>query len=345
MFKGRGAQIYLPNRFEKNFYTAEEGQADPADQSVPATRIFIENPKNILSKNDSPDIPFTYSINPYQGCEHGCIYCYARNSHEYWGFDSGLDFETKIICKPDAPLLLRQKFLSRAWKPELIVLSGNTDCYQPIEKKMKITRGLLRVFYEFGNPVGIITKNVLVLRDMDILQELAAENLVKVIFSITTLDENLRSKLEPRSATSRKKLIAIRKLTERKIPVSVLMGPVIPGLNNHEIPDIIKNANESGAYDVNMVMIRLNGNLGILFRDWLHRHFPEREEKVWNQICSLHRGQVNESRWGFRMKGDGKMADSIHHLFKTVKNGYFKDNKSYDLSFTRFRRNGSGMIF
>ncbi|MBR9998959.1 MAG: PA0069 family radical SAM protein [Cyclobacteriaceae bacterium] len=345
IYKGRGAQRYLSNRFEKNFNTAEEAQQDPAEDNAPLTRTYVENPREILSRNDSPDIPFTYSINPYQGCEHGCIYCYARNSHEYWGFDAGLDFETKIIVKSEAPELLKQKFQSRSWKPEMIVLSGNTDCYQPVEKKLKITRKLLMVFRNFGNPVGIITKNVLILRDLDILKDLAMENLVKVIFSITTLDEDLRLKMEPRTATAQKKLMAIKKLTTSGIPVSVLMGPVIPGLNTGEIPAIIRSCREAGAYDVNMVMIRLNGKSGMLFMDWLQKNYPDREKKVWNQISSLHQGKVNDARWGLRMRGDGKLAESIHQLFRTVKSKYYGEKESHELSLTRFRRHGTGWLF
>jgi DNA repair photolyase len=345
MLKGRGAQIYMPNRFEKNFYTGDEAQEYDKEEKLPFTRIYQETPKEIISKNDSPDIPFTYSINPYQGCEHGCVYCYARNSHEFWGFDAALDFETKIIVKPDAPLLLQRKFLTNSWKPQMILLSGNTDCYQPIEKKLKITRRLLRVFQYFGNPVTIITKNVLVLRDIDILKDLAREKLVKVIFSITTLDEELRQKLEPRSATAGKKLTAIEKMAAQGIPVSVMMGPVIPGLNNHEIPSIIKSSHGAGAYDVNMIMVRLNGNIGIIFRDWLKKHFPEREQKVWNQIRALHAGKVSESRWGLRMRGEGRLADSFHNLFKTVKSQYFKEKITHELALDRFRKNGTGLLF
>lgn len=345
IIKGRGAQLHVPNRFDKQFYTLEEAQEDPAEYDNSRTKFYQEHPREILSRNDSPDVPFTYSINPYQGCEHGCIYCYARNSHEYWGFDAGLDFETKIIVKPDAPELLRKKFQSRSWKPELVVLSGNTDCYQPAERRMKITRKLLLVFREFGNPVGIITKNILILRDMDILQDLAGENLVRVIFSITTLNEKLRLRLEPRTATAHKKLIAIKKLANAGIPVSVLLGPVIPGLNTEEIPEIIRSCHEAGAYDINMVMIRLNGQSGILFRDWLHKHYPDRVEKVWNQISALHGGKVNDTRWGHRMRGDGKLADSIHDLFKTIKGNYFREKEIHELSLNRFRRNGTGWLF
>ena len=210
---------------------------------------------------------------------------------------------------------------------------------------MKITRGLLKVFLQFGNPVSIITKNVLVLRDSDILAELARENLVRVIFSITTLDDNLRLKLEPRSATADKKLKTIKKLTEKEIPVSVMLGPLIPGINNHEIPKIIKASSEAGARDINMVLVRLNGSIGIIFRDWLARNFPEREEKVRNQIRALHNGNVNESRWGYRMKGEGKLADSLHNLFRTVKKQYFRNPYNPDLALDRFRRNGTGWLY
>jgi DNA repair photolyase len=345
MLKGRGSQIYLPNRFEQHFYTEEESQDKIQEGDAPLTKIYLENPRDIISRNDSPDIPFTYSINPYQGCEHGCIYCYARNSHEYWGFDAALDFESRIVAKPDAPILLRKKFSGPSWKPEMIVMSGNTDCYQPVERKLKITRGLLKVFQQFGNPVSIITKNVLILRDLDILQDLASEKLTKVIFSITTLEEGLRQKLEPRTATAAKKLSAIEKMTARGIPVSVMMGPIIPGLNNHEIPSIISRSYEAGAYDISMVLVRLNGNIGIIFRDWLKTHFPDREQKVWNQIRALHNGQVSESRWGVRMRGEGKIADSLHHLFKTVKDRYFRNKISHELALDRFRRNGTGLLF
>jgi len=345
IIRGRGAQIHIPNKFQKNYRDNSESWVEEALKVKFETKTFREHPKNIISKNESPDIPFTYSINPYQGCEHGCIYCYARNSHEYWGFDAALDFETKIIFKPDAPELLRKKFRSRSWKPELIVLSGNTDCYQPLERKMKITRNLLKVFLQYGNPVGIITKNVLILRDIDILGQLAKEKLVKVIFSITTLDDTLRQKLEPRSAAGSKKMKAIEKLVNLGIPVSVLMGPVIPGINNHEIPSIIRRSAEAGAYDISMVMIRLNGVIGKIFKDWLHRYYPEREEKVWNQICALHQGKVNESRWGYRMRGDGKLSESIHRLFKTVKKHYFKSDVKHEFALDRFRRDGSGWLF
>ncbi len=343
--KGRGAQITLANKFQHLNYQPEVSSDNREEIEQLLTKIFYESPRNILSKNDSPDIPFTYSINPYQGCEHGCVYCYARNSHEYWGFNASLDFESKIIAKPDAPGLLRKKFQSRSWTPQTIVMSGNTDCYQPVEKKLKITRNLLKVFLEFGNPVGIITKNVLVLRDMDLLTELAKERLVHVIFSITTLNEELRQKLEPRSSAGHKKMLAINKLKDKGIPVSVMFSPVIPGLNDHEIPAMIRESSISGADDINMTMIRLNGVIGLLFRDWLKRNFPDRENKIINQIKSLHHGNLNESRFGYRMTGEGHLARSIVHLFKTVRSHYYNNTRSHELNRQVFRRNSMQSLF
>ena len=343
--KGRGAQIALANKFHRLNYQPEISNTHGEKIGKLLTKVFYESPRNILSKNDSPDIPFTYSINPYQGCEHGCVYCYARNSHEYWGFNASLDFESKIIAKPDAPVLLRKKFLSRSWTPQTIVMSGNTDCYQPVEKKLKITRNLLKVFLEFGNPVGIITKNVLVLRDMDLLTKLAKEGLVHIIFSITSLNEELRQKLEPRSSTANKKMVAINKLKEKGIPVSVMFSPVIPGLNDHEIPAMIRESSISGADDINMTMIRLNGAIGVIFRDWLRRNFPDRENKIINQIKSLHHGNLNESRFGYRMTGEGHLARSIVHLFKTVRSHYYNIPRSNELNKQAFRRNSMQSLF
>jgi len=345
IIKGRGAQIILGNRFHQLNYKLDHISEYPEQDLKISTEIYTESPKNIISKNDSPDIPFSYSINPYQGCEHGCVYCYARNSHEYWGFNASIDFESKIVSKPNAADLLRKKFNSRSWKPEKIILSGNTDCYQPIEKKLKITRNLLKVFLEFGNPVGIITKNVLILRDLDLLKHLAKENLVHVIFSISSLDEKIRQNLEPRSVTAYKKLKAIRKLKENDIPVSVMLSPVIPGLNDHEIPSVIRESANYGADDINMTLIRLNGAISIIFQDWLKKHYPEKEKKILNQIKSLHNGKLNESRFGYRMQGEGPIAHSINQLFRTIKSHYFRKKKPMKLETSRFRRHSMRHLF
>jgi len=342
---GRGTQLTIPNKYHELYCQPDYYPLPSEDINRILTKYYEETPRNIISKNDSPDIPFNYSINPYQGCEHGCVYCYARNSHEFWGFNASIDFESKIISKPKAPELLRAKFQSKNWKPEKIILSGNTDCYQPIERKMKITRNLLKVFLEFGNPVGVITKNVLLLRDLDLLIKLANEKLVHVVLSITSLDEGLRRLLEPRSSAGIKRLQAIRKLKENGIPVSVMLSPVIPGINDHEIPAIIRESSNYGADDITMTMVRLNGVNGIIFNDWMQKNFPDKKDKVINQIKALHNGNLNESRYGYRMKGSGHLATSINLLFKTVRSHYFIHRKEPILKTTRFRRNGMQSLF
>ncbi len=345
--KGRGTSLQPTNRFtsiERGNYHKEGIDEELLPEKV-RTEYISEHPKKVLSKNDSPDIPFSYSINPYQGCEHGCIYCYARNSHEYWGYNMGLDFERKIIVKPNAPILLEKSFLSSSWKPQVVMLSGNTDCYQPAEKKYEITRELLKVFQKYGNPVGIITKNALIERDLDILADLASENLVQVIFTITSLDEELRRVLEPRTSHPLKKLKVMEKLTQRGVPCGVMIGPIIPGLNNTEIPRILKLSSDYGALSCSRTLVRLNGQLGTLFKEWLETHFADRADKVWNQICQLHAGHVNDSEYGRRMRGEGPLADSIHAIFSKMSEKYFKDKAmpAYDLS--RFRTKGVLNLF
>jgi len=345
--KGRGAQINVKNRFLKSEYVSEyiEGIDEPMISERPKTELFFENPKNIISKNDSPDLGWMNSINPYQGCEHGCIYCYARNSHQYWGFNSGIDFETKIIIKREAVQLLERKFLSNYWKPSVIVLSGNTDCYQPLEKEFELTRGLLEVMLKYRNPVGMITKNALITRDLDLLKELARLNLVTVHISLTTLDEKLRSVMEPRTSTSAKRLDTIQVLADAGIPVGVMVAPIIPGLNNHGIPGIIKQAAERGALSVGYNVIRLNGQLNLLFKDWLVKNFPDRATRVWNLITTLHGGKVNDSEWGRRLKGDGNIAESIRQMIEVSKKKYLKDKSLPHLDLTRFRKNWNYTLF
>lgn len=345
--KGRGTSLQPTNRFanvERGNYHAEGIDEELLQERI-GTEFIVEHPKKILSKNDSPDIPFTYSINPYQGCEHGCIYCYARNSHEYWGFNAGLDFESKIVVKPDAPGLLEKALLSPSWVPQPVMLSGNTDCYQPAEKKYKITREMLKVFQKYGNPVGIITKNALIERDIDVLTDMAAERLVHVVFTITSLDEELRRVLEPRTSHPLKKLKVMEKLTNAGIPCGVMIGPIIPGLNNTEIPRILKLSSEYGALMSTYTLVRLNGQLGGLFKDWLATHFPDRADKVWNQIAQLHGGHVNDSEWGRRMRGDGPLAESIHAMFSKMQDKHFKGKKMPEYDLTRFRRKGVLNLF
>jgi DNA repair photolyase len=345
-FKGRGSQIKSGNKFLKAQYVTDhiEGLDEPLLEN-PKTQIFQETPKKILNRVDSPDLGFGYSMNPYQGCEHGCVYCYARNTHEYYGFSAGLDFESKIIVKKNAARLLEQELLKPSWNAVPIMLSGNTDCYQPQEKKFKITRDMLKVLAQYRHPVSIISKNSLVLRDLDILQDLAVDNLVHVYISITTLDEELRRTLEPRTVSGLKRLKTVEALASANIPVGIMNAPIIPGLNHHEIPAILKAASEHGALNAGMTIVRLNGSISILFEDWLRKNFPDRFDKVWNQICSLHDGNVNDSQFGRRMRGEGNIADAIHQLFRSSKKKYFagKTMPVYDL--TKFRKGGMMSLF
>jgi DNA repair photolyase len=345
--KGRGAQHHLSNSFSKQEFTTEwdEGVDEYTHFDKPTTQVFYEHPKKIINKVSSPDVGLDYSINPYQGCEHGCVYCYARNSHEYWGFDAGLDFESKIIVKKNAAELLEKELLNPKWKVKPIVLSGNTDCYQPLERKLRITRSLLNVMAKYRHPVGIITKNVGFLEDMDILEDLAKDNLVRVILSITSLDEKLRSVLEPRTASSIKKLEAIKILSDKGIPVSIMNAPIIPGLNHTEIPEIIKKASENGATDAGYTVVRLNGRIAEIFKKWLENYFPDRFEKVWHQIENLHQGKVNDSNWGQRMKGNGAEADMINQLFHMAKKKYMKGGEKIHLNTSAFRRGGAYPLF
>jgi DNA repair photolyase len=334
-FKGRGAQVNTHNRFLKSKYVAEhmEGLDEPLLENS-ATQLFEETPKKIVSESNSPDLSHMYSINPYQGCEHGCIYCYARNTHEYYGFSAGLDFERKIIVKRNAPELLEQYFNKKNYKPVCILLSGNTDCYQPIERDLQITRRLLEVFLKYKNPVAIITKNNLVLRDLDILTELAAMNLVHVNVSITSLDEQLRQKLEPRTVTATGRLAVVQKLSEKGIPVRVMAAPIIPGLNSNEVPNIIKAAADRGALAAGFTIVRLNGSIAELFSDWIYKAFPNRAEKVLNMIRSCHDGNLNDSDFGRRMSGEGKVAESIHQMFRMACNRFLdgREMPEYDYS-------------
>jgi DNA repair photolyase len=345
-FKGRGAQLKTANKFLKAQYVTDhvEGLDEPLI-SAPTTQIFYESPKKIVNKVTSPDLGMMYSANPYQGCEHGCIYCYARNSHEYWGFSAGLDFESKIIVKKNAPQLLEKFILHPDWHPVPISMSGNTDCYQPLERKMEITRNMLKVLARYRHPVGMITKNSLVTRDIDLLKDLAQDNLVHVYISITTLDEELRRAMEPRTASGLKRLKTVEELSKAGIPVGIMNAPIIPGLNHHEIPKILKAAADHGALNVGMTVVRLNGSIGKIFEDWLRKNFPDRFDKVWNQICELHGGNVNDSQFGRRMTGEGEYAHAIHQLFRASKKKFFAGKSMPAIDLTKFRKGGNLSLF
>ena len=345
-FKGRGSQIRTRNKFLKNEYVTEhiEGLDEPL-LSAPTTQVFYEQPAKIVNKVNSPDLSLMYSLNPYQGCEHGCIYCYARNTHEYWGFSAGLDFESKIIVKKNAPALLEKFILHPDWNAVPIMLSGNTDCYQPLERKLEITRGMLKMFAKYRHPVAMITKNSLVLRDLDLLTDLASDNLVQIYISVTTLDEKLRSAMEPRTASAVKRMKTIETLAAAGVPVGVMNAPIIPGLNHHEIPEVLRAAADHGALAAGMTVVRLNGAIGKIFEDWLRKNFPDRFEKVWNQICSLHDGQVNDSNFGRRMRGEGPLAEAINQLFRMSKKRYFKGRSLPPIDLTKFRKGGTLSLF
>lgn len=317
--KSRSTGTNTTNRFEEIYidYHDENLEHEYFDEFFPIieTKFYNDTSRTILARNNSPDLGFNYSINPYRGCEHGCIYCYARPSHEYLGFSAGLDFETKIMVKKDAAVLLEHEFLKKSWKAEIIMLSGNTDCYQPVERKLKITRELLKVFSRFRNPVAIISKNALIQRDIDLLKELAEFQLVTVTISVTTLNRELSRKLEPRTSVPKKRLETIEILAKNGIPVGINLAPVIPGLNDEEIPSILKLSSERGASWAANEMLRLPYSVKDLFIEWLNRNYPEKVSKIINRIKEIRSGKISESEFGKRLTGEGELADAIHKIF------------------------------
>lgn len=341
--RGRGASDNPANRFEGH-YTDYDLDGETGEKPSQDTKLISDDSKNILSKNDSPDIPFTYGLNPYRGCEHGCIYCYARPTHEFLGFSAGLDFESRIMVKYDAAKKLRSKFASKSWKPEAITLSGVTDPYQPIERELEITRSCLEVFAEVRNPVGIITKNYLVTRDIDLLEELSEYDAVHVTLSVTTLDRDLARVMEPRTSQPYRRLQAIEKLSNREISVGVNVAPIIPGLTDHECPEILEKARDAGATHAGFTIVRLPHGVKDLFQDWLEQHFPERKEKILNRIRDIRGGKLNEPRFGKRFSGEGEFAEQIRSMFKiqTKKLGYNKTSLS--LSSEHFKRPEEGQL-
>jgi DNA repair photolyase len=337
--KGRGSQLNTPNRFSKYETVTEfiEGLDEPLIQEV-NTHVYFDYPKQIVNHIKSPDVGMQFSVNPYQGCEHGCIYCYARNSHEYWGFSAGLDFESKLIAKPEAAQLLAQTFERKSWTAATISLSGNTDCYQPIERKYKLTRSLLEVCLRYKNPVGIITKNQLILRDIDLLKQLAERQLVHVYVTITSLDESIRQKLEPRTTTYQNRLKVIKELTAIGIPCGVMVAPIIPGLTNYGIKEVIEAAGKAGAYTAGYTILRLNGQIANLFTDWVHKTYPDAASKILKQVADCHGGNLNDSRFSTRMKGEGKIAESIRNLFVASRKKYMSLKPAYELNHSIFER-------
>lgn len=336
--KGQGAQHNPNQRFTKHFYEKNE-YMDELEEEIAKTEFIEVFPKTIVNKVVSPDLDFDYSMNPYQGCEHGCSYCYARPTHEYWNYSAGIDFERKILVKKSAPQLLEFFFQKKGYIPKTIVLSGNTDCYQPCEAKFEITRKLLEVCLKYKNPVGIITKNALILRDLDILSELNKYQLVSVTLSVTTLNEDVRRTLEPRTSTVKKRFNAIEVLSKHQIPVSVMIAPIIPGLNSHEVLDIAKNISEHGALNFGASIVRLNDTVFPVFKDWIEKAFPLKAEKVLNQIKEIHGGSHQDKRYGIRMRGEGKLVDAIHETLKIAKQKYFSEKPKCHLSTQHFSQN------
>jgi DNA repair photolyase len=343
--KGRGAQSNPKNKFSLDEYAIEHPEAiDDWEKEKINTQYFQENGKTILNKVTSPDVPLSWSLNPYQGCEHGCVYCYARNSHEYWGFSAGTDFESKIVVKRKAPELLGELFGSRKWQPTPISLSGNTDCYQPIERKLEITRKLLQVCLDYKNPVGIITKNALILRDLDILQELNKYKLVSVYTSITSMDEELRRRLEPRTSKYTDRIKILETLSKAGIHTGVMNAPIIPGINDTHMYEVLRRASLAGAKSAGYTMVRLNGAIGPIFKDWLSLNFPDRAQKVLNMISDSHGGEVNDSRFGTRMKGEGNMAEMINQQFKLYTRQFHLNEESFEYNLNDFVRLKPGQL-
>ena len=317
-FAGRGSASNPKNRFEALEYVPEPADEHDGERPNPRTIFLRDDSQSIIARNNSPDVGFDASINVYRGCEHGCAYCYARPTHEYLGFSAGLDFETKIVVKENAPELLRVELSKKSWKPEVLAMSGVTDCYQPIERRLELTRRCVAVLAEFRNPLAIITKNHLVTRDKDLFAELAQFNAVAVAISITTLDGDLAKALEPRASPPSRRLAAVEELAAAGIPVRVLMAPVIPGLTDHEMPGLLQACAKAGARNASFTALRLPWAVAPLFEAWLDRHAPGAKDKVLNRIRDMRGGKLNDSRWGVRMRGEGFYAEQLRELFRVA---------------------------
>jgi len=344
---GRGAQFNTKNRFILHETSHEHSEAIDDWEEINAKTRYIEmESKSIVNKVESKDVGMSYSMNPYAGCEHGCIYCYARNVHEYWGYSAGLDFEQKILIKKNAPDLLRKFLMQPRWDATPIMLSGNTDCYQPAEQKYRLTRKMLQVCNAFNQPVGILTKNAWILKDKDILQEMAKKQIVSAMVSITSFNEELRRFMEPRTATAKQKLKVIEELSKAGVRMGIMMGPMIPGLNEHEMQRIMKAASDHGATFTAYTFIRLNGSVKFLFHDWLYKNFPHYADKVWHLVEQSHNGKVNDIRWGVRMRGEGNIADMVAQQYKKFGKLYGMNAEEWSLDRSQFRVPGAqGKLF
>ncbi len=339
LVRGRGAGGNPANRFE-SIRLERADDWNPDEDPQPKTQFLRDLSQTIISYNDSPDIPFNASLNAYRGCEHGCSYCYARNTHEYLGFSAGLDFESKIMVKENAPELLRRELSSPKWQPQILAMSGVTDCYQPVERRLQLTRKCLAVLAEFRNPVGIITKNFLVTRDLDLLRELAAHQAVMVHLSINSLDRELARKLEPRASPPNQRLAAVAALAAAGVPVGVLVAPVIPALNDHEIPAVLAAAKAAGAGWAGTVIMRLPLRVAPVFEQWLEQNVPGKKEKVLGRIRAVRGGKLNDPRFGSRMSGEGIFAEQISQMFQVARRKAGLAEGGPELSTAAFRRPG-----
>jgi DNA repair photolyase len=340
---GRGTPLNPPNRFERLALERDEDW-DPAEDPAPRTEFYRDCSRSVITYSDSPDLSFRASLNPYRGCEHGCAYCYARPYHEYLGFSAGLDFETRIMVKEEAPELLRQELASPRWQPEVMALSGVTDPYQPIERRLQLTRRCLGVLAEFRNPVSLVTKNGLITRDLDLLRSLARFEAVQAHLSVTTLDSNLAHRLEPRTSSPRQRLAAIEALAGAGVPVGVLVAPIIPGLTEHEIPGILQAAAAAGARWAGFQVLRLPHGVATIFEDWLAREEPGQQQKVLGRIRALRDGHLSDSRFGLRHRGEGILADQIARLFEVACRKANLARESPELSVAAFRRPGGSQM-
>lgn len=337
-----GSSLDPPNRFETTHSEPDLEQLEwdveyLNERAHRRIEYLDDTSQSIVTQNDSPDISFRFSVNPYRGCVHACSYCYARPYHEYLGFNAGLDFETKILVKHDSPELFR-KFLARdQWRPEMIAFSGVTDCFQPAERQFRLTRGCLEVAREFKQPVGLVTKNALVLRDLDILKPLASDALVSVSISVTTLDAELARDMEPRTSIPAARLRAIRELSAAGVPTQVLVAPVIPGLNDSEIPAILEAAKEAGARSAGYVLLRLPLSVEPVFLDWLQRNRPLQKERVENLVRQTRDGRLNSSQFKTRMRGTGELADQIRNMFHVFAKKHGLEQRLPPLNCTLFR--------
>lgn len=342
-FHGRGSSIAPTNRFEK--LSVELDDEFAAEAGAPKTQFLIDHSKSLITTNDSPDIPFRSSFNAYRGCEHGCAYCYARPTHEYLGLNSGIDFESRILVKTRAPELLHQELSREKWEPQVLAMSGVTDCYQPVERKLEITRRCLEVLLEFRNPVGIVTKNALVTRDIDLLTKLASFRCARVFVSITTLDRELAQKLEPRASMPQARLAAVRQLADAGIPVGVMCAPIIPGLTDHEIPALLEAAADAGADMAGYTILRLPYAVKEIFSSWIDRHYPGHKEKILSRIRDLRGGKLNATDFGTRMNGSGFWAEQIEQIFDKCAARFGLNRPMTPMTTEHFRRPREQLTF